>query len=55
MYYGDLKHYESVLKSDSEHNVIAKIKGRTIKIIDSTTISLCLSIFDWTILYSYWD
>ena len=47
LYYKVLKHYERVLKSDSERSIIAEIKERTIKIIDSTTISLCLSMFDW--------
>jgi hypothetical protein len=47
LYYRILKHYERVLKSESQRNIIAEIKDQTIKIIDSTTISLCLNMFDW--------
>ncbi len=47
LYYKVLKHYERVLKSDSQRTIIAEIKDQTIKLIDSTTISLCLSMFDW--------
>jgi IS4 transposase len=47
LYYKVLNHYERVLKSESERSIIAQIKDQTIKLIDSTTISLCLSMFDW--------
>jgi IS4 transposase len=47
LYYKLLIHYERVLKSKSERSVIKEIKDQTIKLIDSTTISLCLSMFDW--------
>lgn len=47
LYYKVLNHYERVLKSESERGIIAEIKDQTIKLIDSTTISLCLSMFDW--------
>lgn len=47
LYYKVLKHYERVLKSESQRTIIAEIKDQTIKLIDSTTISLCLSMFDW--------
>ena len=47
LYYKVLNHYERVLKSESERIIIAQIKDQTIKLIDSTTISLCLSMFDW--------
>lgn len=42
-----LKHYERVLIAKHQGKVIEEIKGKTIKIIDSTTISLCLSLFNW--------
>jgi hypothetical protein len=44
-----LKHYERVLIAQHQGKVIEEIKGKTIKIIDSTTISLCLSLFNWAI------
>jgi len=42
-----LKHYERLLIFKHQSKVIEEIKGKTIKIIDSTTISLCLSLFNW--------
>lgn len=47
LYYKILNHYESLLKSESQRRIIAEIKDQTIKLIDSTTISLCLNMFDW--------
>lgn len=47
LYFRVLKHYERVLSSESQRSIIAEIKDQTIKLIDSTTISLCLSMFDW--------
>lgn len=47
LYYKILNHYERVLKSESQRRIIAEIKDQTIKLIDSTTISLCLNMFDW--------
>ncbi len=37
----------SFLKSKSQRRIIAEIKEQIIKLIDSTTISLCLNMFDW--------
>jgi hypothetical protein len=42
-----LGHYGRILTKHGQPNIIAEIKGKTIKLIDSTTISLCLSMFDW--------
>lgn len=47
LYYRLLKHYERVLKSESGRSIIKEIKDQNIKLIDSTTISLCLNMFDW--------
>ena len=47
LYYRLLKHYERVLKNTNQRKVIEEIKDQNIKLIDSTTISLCLSMFDW--------
>ena len=47
LYFRLLKHYEGVLKKQHLSRVIEEIKDQTIKLIDSTTISLCLSMFDW--------
>lgn len=42
-----LKHYESTLKGKSGRRVIQEIKDKSIKLIDSTTIPVCLAMFDW--------
>ncbi len=47
LYFRLIKHYECILKARHLSKVIDEIKDQSIKIIDSTTISLCLSMFDW--------
>lgn len=42
-----LSYHSSSLKAKHMSSVIEEIKGKSIKLIDSTTISLCLSLFDW--------
>ena len=42
-----LRHYNGVLSKQHQSYVIEEIKGHRIKIIDSTTIGLCMSLFDW--------
>lgn len=36
-----------VLATQHQSKIIEEVKSHRIKIIDSTTISLCLSMFDW--------
>jgi hypothetical protein len=47
MYFALLKYYGGLLQKQHLSHIIKEVKDRTIKIIDSTTISLCLSLFDW--------
>ena len=47
LYYRLLGHYARLLSKHGQSHIIEEIKGRDIKLIDSTTISLCLSMFDW--------
>lgn len=47
LYYRLLRHYEGVLRKQDQSGIIREIKKGRIKIIDSTTISLCMSLFDW--------
>lgn len=47
LYYRLLSYHKELLKSRHQSHVIDEIKNHTIKLIDSTTISLCLSLFDW--------
>lgn len=47
LYYKLLSHYDSILKKGNNRAIIEEIKSHNIKLIDSTLISLCLSMFDW--------
>ncbi len=47
LYYKLLRHYEELLKVQHKSHIIEEIKDYRIKLIDSTIISLCLSMFDW--------
>ncbi len=47
LYYRLLSHYSGILKKHHQTSIIKEIKDKTIKLIDSSVISLCLSMFDW--------
>lgn len=47
LYHGLLAHYTCILSKRHESHIIKEIKDHSIKLIDSTVISLCLSMFDW--------
>lgn len=47
LYYKLLRHYEGVLSAKHRSAVIDEVKNKTIKIVDATTVSLCLALFDW--------
>lgn len=47
LYYRLLKHYQSVLRKQHQSYIIDEVKNQRIKLIDSSTISLCLSTFSW--------
>ena len=47
LYYRLLSHYKSVLRKHHNTSIIKEIKAKSIKLIDSSIISLCLSMFDW--------
>ncbi len=47
LYYRLLSHYKTVLKKHHNTHIIEEIKDKSIKLIDSSIISLCLSMFDW--------
>jgi hypothetical protein len=42
-----LTHYKHILSKRHQSHIIEEIKNRSIKLMDSTVISLCLSMFDW--------
>ncbi len=47
LYYIVLTHYKGVLLKHGKSRDIEEIKGKVVKIIDSNTISVCLSLFEW--------
>ncbi len=47
LYFKLLSHYQVVLKASHKSTIIEEIKNHSIKLIDSTTISLCIAMFDW--------
>lgn len=47
LYHRLLSHYGAILSKRHQSNIIKEIQDKTIKLIDSTTISVCLSMFDW--------
>lgn len=47
LYYKLLAYYSCVLQKSHRSQIIEEIRGKVVKIIDSSTISLCLSLFDW--------
>jgi len=47
LYFKLLKYYENALAKKHLSHQIKEIKNHRIKLIDSTTISLCLAMFDW--------
>ena len=47
LYFKLLRYYERLLKNQHRSVIIKEIEGKCIKLIDSSTISLCLSLFDW--------
>ncbi|MBV5347823.1 IS4 family transposase [bacterium] len=47
IYYQLIKHYGRTLTDKRERAVIEEVKNETIKLIDSSTVSLCLNLFDW--------
>ena len=42
-----LKHYKNLYTKTPQYKAIAEIGNRNIKIIDSTTMSVCLNLFNW--------
>lgn len=48
LYHRLLSHYGRVHSKGHRSYIIEEIKDKSIKFIDSATISLCLSMFDWT-------
>ncbi len=47
LYYRLISYHKHHLKASYQSTVIEEIKNHNIKLIDSTSISLCLNLFDW--------
>lgn len=47
IYYQLIKHYGRTLTDKRDRKVIEEVKNETIKLIDSSTVSLFLNLFDW--------
>lgn len=47
LYYNLSNHYKCQLSRRPEYKVIEEIKNKHIKIVDSTTMSVCLKLFPW--------
>ena len=47
LYYQLINHYSRTLTNNRDRAIIEEVKNETIKLIDSTTVSLCLNLFDW--------
>jgi hypothetical protein len=47
LYYRLINYYRRTLTDNRNRAIIEEVKNETIKLIDSSTVSLCLSLFDW--------
>jgi hypothetical protein len=47
IYFSLVEHYSKIFIRTPNYKVIKEIKDLSVKLVDSTTISLCLSTFDW--------
>lgn len=47
IYYQLVNYYRRTLTDTRDRQVIEEVKNETIKLIDSSTVSLCLNLFEW--------
>lgn len=47
IYYQLISYYGRTLSDKRDRAIIEEVKNETIKLIDSSTVSLCLNLFDW--------
>jgi hypothetical protein len=47
IFYQTVAYYGQTFKNAPNHETIAELKGKAVKLVDSTTISVCLGMFDW--------
>lgn len=49
IYFELVKYYKNVFSKQPGYQEIAEIEGRSIKLVDATIMSVCLSLFDWAV------
>jgi hypothetical protein len=47
IYFSLVKHYSTIFQKTRNYKSIKEIEGASVMLVDSSIISLCLSIFDW--------
>jgi len=47
IYFSLVRHYSNIFRRTPNYKVIKEIEGTAVKLVDSSTISLCLSVFNW--------
>jgi len=47
LYMGLLEHYSGLYNKRKEYKVIEQVKGKHIKLVDATIMSVCLNLFPW--------
>lgn len=47
LYHRLLSYHKHLLKASHRTHIIEEVRHRTVKLVDSTTVSLCLGLFDW--------
>ena len=47
LYMGLLEHFSDLFRKRSEYKVIKQIKGKHIKLVDASIMSVCLNLFPW--------
>ncbi|MCC5931473.1 MAG: IS4 family transposase [Cyclobacteriaceae bacterium] len=47
LYFGLLEHFSGLFSKQAEYKVINEIKGKHIKLVDASIMSVCLNLFPW--------
>jgi len=47
IYFSLVRHYSTIFKKTRNYKSIKEIEGASVMLVDSSTISLCLSLFNW--------
>lgn len=47
LYFGLLEHFSGLFSKQKEYKVIQEVKGKLIKLVDASIMSVCLNLFPW--------